>query len=231
MSNIGYYICEILAFIPAIVLHEVGHGAMAYRLGDPTAKNAGRLSLNPLKHIDPFGTVILPLVLMIMGGPIFGYAKPVPYNPRYFKDKRKGDLMVGMAGPAVNLIEALIGAALMWALYGLLYVDAINLAITTNTFLYYAFNYVWLFLYMLVLINLYLMFFNLLPIPPLDGSSIFACILPQKYLPTYYKIEQYAMPIFLIVVIVLPYIFNVNPVSAYLQFTAGNIFTLLTPIS
>ena len=83
---IAYYVCVICAFVPAIVLHEVAHGFMAYKLGDPTAKNAGRLTLNPLAHIDPFGTVILPLLLMVANAPVFGYAKPVPYNHLYFKD-------------------------------------------------------------------------------------------------------------------------------------------------
>ena len=114
-TTIIYYICAILSFVPALVLHEVAHGFAAYKLGDPTAKRAGRLSLNPLKHIDPFGTVVLPLLLMVMGWPIFGYAKPVPYNPSYFKDPRRGDCITGLAGPAANLGMALIAAAVAWA--------------------------------------------------------------------------------------------------------------------
>lgn len=107
-----YIICSVLCFIPAIVFHEVAHGIAAYKLGDPTAKSAGRLSLNPLKHVDIFGTVIMPLALMALKMPVFGYAKPVPYNPSYFKDPRKGDLIVGLAGPSANLIMAIIGAAI-----------------------------------------------------------------------------------------------------------------------
>ena len=84
-------VCSVLAFIPAIILHEVAHGYVAYKLGDSTAKNQGRLSLNPLKHVDPFGTVILPAILILSGGPVFGYAKPVPYNPNNFKNKKTGD--------------------------------------------------------------------------------------------------------------------------------------------
>ena len=102
--------------MPAIVFHEVMHGYAAYRLGDPTAKRAGRLSLNPLKHIDPFGTVLMPLMLMIMNMPVFGYAKPVPYNPSYFKDPRKGDLIVGLAGPSANLVMAILGAVVYTAM-------------------------------------------------------------------------------------------------------------------
>ena len=103
--------CSVLAFIPAIILHEVAHGYVAYKLGDFTAKNQGRLSLNPLKHVDPFGTVILPAILILSGGPVFGYAKPVPYNPNNFKNKKTGDLLVGLAGPCANLLMASLTAA------------------------------------------------------------------------------------------------------------------------
>lgn len=226
MFNIAYIICSLLCFIPAIVLHEVSHGFAAYKLGDPTAKSMGRLSLNPIKHIDPFGTVIMPLLLMVMGWPVFGYAKPVPYNPMYFKDKRRGDLIVGLAGPAANLVLALIGAGITWALWPLV-TGSNGQAMLSNTFFHYFYL---LFLPMFVLINLYLMFFNLLPIPPLDGSSIFAFILPERFLPQYYRIQQYALPVFMIIVLVLPYVLNVNPIGVYLDVTAGNIANLLMPL-
>lgn len=105
-------VITILCFFPALVFHEVAHGFAAYKLGDPTAKRAGRLTLNPLAHIDIFGTVILPIVLSICNLPVIGYAKPVPYNPSYFKDPRKGDLLVGLAGPCANLIQALVACAI-----------------------------------------------------------------------------------------------------------------------
>ena len=173
MISIPYLICSILSFVPAIVCHEACHGFAAYKLGDPTAKRAGRLSFNPLKHIDPFGTVIMPLLLMAMNMPVFGYAKPVPYNPAYFKDPRKGDLIVGLAGPAANLVLAILGAAVYTAIMLVLPVNQL----AQNEIFYY---FLTLFLPMFSLINLYLMFFNLLPIPPLDGSSIFAFFLPAK---------------------------------------------------
>lgn len=220
VQDIPYYICAILSFVPALVLHEVAHGFAAYKLGDPTAKRAGRLSLNPLKHIDPFGTVILPLLLMIMGWPIFGYAKPVPYDPHYFKDPRKDDFITGVAGPLANLLMACIAAIVAWALYG-----AAPTLLGNDLFSYFYL----MFLPMFVLVNLYLMFFNLLPIPPLDGSSIFALLLPPKYLPKYYSIQQYAFPVFMIAVIVLPYLFDFNPFSWYLNVTAGNVANLLFP--
>ena len=175
MISIPYLICSILSFVPAIVLHEAAHGFAAWRLGDPTAKRAGRLSMNPLKHVDPFGTVIMPLLLMAANMPVFGYAKPVPYNPAYFKDPRKGDLIVGLAGPAANLALAALGALVhalaAWAL-------PVHL-LAQNDLLFYLLT---LFLPLFSLINLYLAFFNLLPIPPLDGvlpaAEVLAEVLP-----------------------------------------------------
>lgn len=219
-STIAYYICAVLSFVPALVLHEVAHGFAAYKLGDPTAKKAGRLSLNPLKHIDPFGTVILPLLLMIMNWPIFGYAKPVPYDPRYFKDPRKGDAITGLAGPCANLCMAFIAALIAWALSGVAPLLAQN---TIGLYFYY------LFLPLFCLINLYLMFFNLIPIPPLDGSSIIALFIPVKWLPKWYSIQHYAFPIFMICIIVLPWLININPFSWYLDVTAGNLASLIMP--
>lgn len=169
---LAYIICSVLCFIPALVFHEVAHGFAAYKLGDPTAKAAGRLSLNPLKHIDLFGTVILPLALMFFKMPIIGYAKPVPYNPMYFKDPRKGDLIVGLAGPCANLIMAIIGSAICWLL--VLFVPA---SAQATPIFQYTVGY---FLIQFVMINLFLMFFNLIPIPPLDGSSIIAVLIPVK---------------------------------------------------
>lgn len=222
LDTIAYIICSIFAFVPAIVLHEVAHGFAAYKLGDPTAKRAGRLSLNPLRHVDPFGTVVLPLILMIAHLPVFGYAKPVPYNPLYFEDKRKGDLIVGLAGPAANLIQALVASAVAWLFWpqaqaGLAYYNDI-----------FAYFYL-LFLPQFALVNLYLMFFNLLPIPPLDGSSIYAFVLPEKYLPQYYRVQQYAMPILLLLLFVVPQVAPVSPIGWYMDITAGNLANALFP--
>lgn len=219
-------ICNVLAFIPAIVFHEVMHGFAAYKLGDPTAKRQGRLSLNPLRHIDPFGTVILPGLLILLGGPVFGYAKPVPYNPNNLKNKRVGDVIVGLAGPSANLIMALVGALCLFVLQAP-YAAAVqgNLAgefLSTLFVYFYGF-----FLPQFVLVNLFFMFFNLLPIPPLDGSSIFALFIPTKHLRTYYRIQQYALPVFFIVVFGLPYFLGIDPLGWYLKATAGSVASLL----
>ncbi len=160
--------------LPSITLHEYMHGYAAFRLGDPTAKNAGRLTLNPLAHIDPFGTVLLPLLLAATGAPIFGYAKPVPVNPRYFADVRKGDVITGLAGPAANLALAFVGAALAW---GAVLLPADGVA-----------RWVYLVGFLLVQTNLVLMFFNLIPVPPLDGSSIVPLFLPDSALEGWYRL-------------------------------------------
>ena len=218
MDQLTYVIISILCFVPAIVFHEMAHGFAAWRLGDPTAKRQGRLSVNPLNHIDPFGTVILPGIMMLAGGPVFGYAKPVPYNPSYFKNPKTGDVIVGLAGPLANLLMA---AVVSW----LLYPTAQSLVLGNEVFLYfYA-----LFLPMFALINLYLMFFNLIPIPPLDGSSIIALFVPRKYMRQYYQVQRYAFPILMVVLILLPYLFHINPVGAYLDVTAGTVANLLFP--
>lgn len=215
-------ICAILAFIPALVLHEVAHGFAAYKLGDPTAKSKGRLSLNPLKHVDPFGTVILPLCLLAMNMPMFGYAKPVPYNPAYFEDPRKGDLVVGLAGPLANLVQAVAGAAVAAALYFALPAGQL---LVTSTLFYYVFL---VFLPFYVMTNLCLLFFNILPIPPLDGSSIWAFFLPRKYMHIYYKIQQYAMLILIVLLVLLPAMLpQLNIIGWYMDVTAGNLFNLL----
>ena len=170
MISIPYLVCSILSFIPAIVLHEAAHGFAAWRLGDPTAKHAGRLSMNPLKHVDPFGTVIMPLCLMAMNMPVFGYAKPVPYNPAYFKDPRKGDLIVGLAGPTANLVMAALGAAASFAVRTALPTGSL-MAASDLFYYFYA-----LFLPMFSLINLYLAFSTCCPsrrltAPPSSRSS------------------------------------------------------------
>lgn len=226
-TQIIQIVLMVAAFIPAIVLHEVAHGYVAYKLGDPTAKSKGRLSLNPLKHIDPFGSIILPGCLIFMSalsggsGMIFGYAKPVPYNPHYFKNVRKGELLVGLAGPATNLLLSLVGAAIAWG--GVYLLQHVSMIPSLGL-------YVWYFGTYFCNVNLCLAFFNLIPIPPLDGSSIIAVFLNNKQLAVYYKIQQYSMFFFLLVVLVIPYYTGISLFGAYLDVTAGNIAEFLLPI-
>lgn len=218
-DEIAYYACAIVSFVVALTGHEVAHGLAAYKLGDPTAKRAGRLSLNPLRHIDPFGTVILPLLLMVLHMPIFGYAKPVPYDPRYFKDPRKGDAITGFAGPAANLVMACAAAVIAHI------VVALDPRVVGSDAGYFAM----LLLATFTLVNLYLMFFNLIPIPPLDGSSIIAVFIPERLLPKWYSIQRYAFPVFMLVIIALPSLIGFNPFSWYLDVTAGNVANAIFP--
>ena len=209
---------KVLAFVPAIVIHECAHGFAAAKLGDPTARNAGRLSLNPLRHVDPFGTVLLPGLLILSGAGFgFGYAKPVPYNPRYFKDVRKGEVIVGLAGPASNLLMSLVGAAIAWGslqLFGL----SQELAL-----------YTWYFGCYFCSVNLCLAFFNLLPIPPLDGSSIVAPLLSDRALEVYYQVQRYGMFILMLFVFLPYFIPQLDVLGIYLQATAGSLANLMLP--
>lgn len=211
-------VLKVLAFVPAIVIHECAHGFAAAKLGDPTARNAGRLSLNPLRHVDPFGTVLLPGLLILSGaGFVFGYAKPVPYNPRYFKDVRKGEVIVGLAGPASNLLMSLVGAAIAWGsmqLFGL----SQELAL-----------YTWYFGCYFCSVNLCLAFFNLLPIPPLDGSSIVAPLLSDRALDVYYQVQRYGMFILMLFVFLPYFIPQLDVLGIYLQATAGSLANLMLP--
>lgn len=152
----------IIVLIFSIILHEVAHGYVADRLGDPTARYQGRLTLNPLPHIDPMGSIVLPLLLIVSNSPfLFGWAKPVPYNPYNLKDPRHGEAKVAMAGSAVNLTLALI--------FGLLIRTLSDGAGNVEILSMFA---------SIVLINLVLGIFNLVPIPPLDGSKILFNYLP-----------------------------------------------------
>jgi len=162
--NIAISLFEFIVLIFSAVLHEVAHGYEAERLGDDTARNAGRLTLNPLKHLDPFGSVIMPLLLFIATGGAFFFAaaKPVPYDPRHLKNPRAGSAKIALAGPLTNLVIA--------AVFGILIRIFIVLPVSP------------LFIMLLAIVsylNILLAIFNLVPIPPLDGSRVLFAALPQ----------------------------------------------------
>jgi len=183
--NLSEAVLSIPALMIAVILHEVAHGWVAYRMGDPTAKLAGRLTLNPIPHIDPFGTIILPAMFIILGSPvIFGWAKPVPINPLNFRDLRKGTFLTSIAGVVMNLTLAVFfGAA-----YRILY----NLSEVADPFVTNAIIYpLLIFSAKSVLINLILALFNIIPIPPLDGSKAVMSFLSFKYWEIFYKYEIY----------------------------------------
>lgn len=158
-------IISLFILIISVIIHEVAHGSVAYLLGDPTAKDAGRLTLNPLAHLDWVGSVFVPLILYSLGGVVFGWAKPVPFNPYNLRWQRWGPATVALAGPAANLSLALI--------FGLL-VRFTGLAAVLSTT---AFNLILL----VVLLNVTLAIFNLLPIVPLDGSKLLFALIPFRY--------------------------------------------------
>lgn len=182
MFDIREMIYSFPVILIALTFHEFAHGYAAHLLGDPTPKQQGRLTLNPLPHLDPLGTLML-LVAR------FGWAKPVQVNPFYFRGNRqRGMLLVALAGPLANILVAFIGALL----YNLFGIHAENILVD--------YNYVSFFLSSLVSINIYLAIFNLIPVPPLDGSKILLGILPRQYHDSIYSLESYG-PILLMLLI------------------------------
>ncbi len=181
----------------AIVFHEVAHGWVAHRLGDPTAKDLGRLTLNPISHIDLFGTVIMPLLLYFStnGQFVFGYAKPVPINPAYFRDQKKGMALTAMAGPGVNLLMAVTFSLLLRVIFPAM--EGGPLDELSNRVLFP----VALMLCYGMLINVALAVLNLIPVPPLDGSRIVFWLLPPRQGALYYRLERYGMLILMALLI------------------------------
>lgn len=177
-------IISIVILILSVIIHEVTHGYMADRLGDPTARLQGRLTLNPLKHIDPIGSIIVPLITS-MAGFTFGWAKPVPYNPYNLKNKRQGEFLIAAAGPLSNLVIALIFGLIIRYIQNGVMTPFIEIA-----------SYI-------VLINIVLAVFNLIPIPPLDGSKLLFAFLPQQYGRTRIFLEKYAQILIIVVVFFL----------------------------
>jgi Zn-dependent protease len=187
--------------VPSIILHEVSHGLVALWFGDDTAKRAGRLTLNPVPHIDPFGTIILPAVLTLSGARAFGYAKPVPVDARRLRNPRDQGLLVSLAGPFTNLL--LVAASVLYLRFlrppsTLFRVIVLPTRAPVADRLMFYLGYV----------NVILATFNLLPLPPLDGSAIVERLLPRRWWPTWLQLRQYAMPVLLILVLVLPGVLN-----------------------
>jgi Zn-dependent protease len=183
----------LVPLVIAIVFHEVAHGLVARRLGDPTAEERGRLSLNPIRHIDPFGTVILPLALAITHAPVFGWAKPVPVNFRRLNHPRRDMVLVALAGPGMNLILALFGAAILAATLSLSggAQDGAARFVAAN-----ALNF--------ILINIFLGVFNLLPVPPFDGGHVVQGLLPPALARGFGKIGRFSLLVLVMLLLVLP---------------------------
>jgi Zn-dependent protease len=192
----------IAILILSIVVHEVAHGYAAAALGDPTARYAGRLTLNPLSHLDPIGSVVLPLVTYFSGGFIFGWAKPVPYNPYNLRHGQWGEALVALAGPASNIALALF--------FGVL----IRFAPISETFISVA--------ALVAFVNINLAVFNMVPIPPLDGSKVLFAFLPYQAQYIRRFLEQWGFPLVILFVVFLWQV--IAPVTS-------GIFTLITGLA
>jgi Zn-dependent protease len=189
-------VIQLIAFAFALSLHESAHGFMAERLGDPTARWLGRITLNPIKHVDPFGTVIFPLMLAVIGAPVIGWAKPVPFVTRNLRNPRRDPALVGLAGPLSNLLLAAAAVFVLLFLKSLMPDFRAVLAAVLSAGALGAGGVAAPLLYLLfsvAMINLVLAIFNLIPIPPLDGSHILGALLSARLHWQYAQLERYGM--------------------------------------
>ncbi len=191
----------VLLLLPSVILHEVAHGYAAARFGDDTARRAGRLTLNPIPHIDPFGSILMPAMLALAGANVFGWAKPVPVNPSRFSNPTGQMALVALTGPATNLLLATIAGTIgplvnvRESTDYVVWMPALDVGISTGAFwgrLVFAF----------VLVNVALAIFNLLPIPPLDGSKLVPLLLSEKGRVRFAQISQYGFLILFVLLFV-----------------------------
>jgi Zn-dependent protease len=204
MDGLIIFVVKIVIVVYSVVIHELSHGLMANAMGDPTAKQMGRLTLNPIKHLDMFGSIILPILLYTTTGFIFGYAKPVPYNPLLLRDKKYGPAKVALVGPASNIALAIL----------------FGLTIRFLPFVVFSSIVQELFVF-IVSLNLVLAVFNLMPIPPLDGHWLLMTFLPDRFNNFKMFLYKYSIPIFVFFVL---FIFPV------LSFIVTHLFGLITGI-
>lgn len=225
-ETLSFALVVIPCIVVAIVFHEVAHGYMAKLLGDPTASERGRLTLNPIKHVDPIGTLAVPAGLMLLGGPPFGWAKPVPVNMHRLNNPRFGMMAVAIAGPGINFVLATLGAMWLGAFGeaagpvpgpgGLVFLaDAAGEVLAVETGLLY-----------FVLINLFLGLFNLLPIPPFDGSHIVGGLLPGKLRYHWLRLQRVGM-VLILGVIAFSWFFGTGWLEVTILPVLETIFTFL----
>ncbi len=208
MSELPFYYQIFIWAIPvlfAVTLHEVGHGWAANKLGDSTAKNMGRLTINPLKHIDPMGTIAVPLITFFISGFIFGWAKPVPVNWNKLRNTKRDIALVALAGPAANLVMIIF-----WLLVAKLFIGSAEQG-------YFIANLFTSMAWAGIVINSLLMILNLFPLPPLDGSRVVFSLLPTHLAYRYSKIEPYGL-IILVVLLVSGVLFKIiGPIISWVE--------------
>lgn len=194
MDRIPEIIMAVSALVISVSFHEAAHAYAAWRMGDPTAKLMGRITLNPLKHLDPVGSVALPLILSLMGLPAFGWAKPVRVNPNNFRDLRKGDIIVSLAGVMTNLgLAILTGLFLRLVLLAGGGSEAFGGLPLMGLMLPFFITFIY--------INLILCVFNLIPVPPLDGGRVISALFPRSYLPVARHVQAASFALLLILMV------------------------------
>jgi Zn-dependent protease len=195
-ENIVFRVASwLIPLVIAIVFHEVAHGWVANAFGDPTARRRRRLSLNPIRHVDPIGTIALPLFLAVTGAPVFGWAKPVPVVAHRMRNPRLHMVLVALAGPGMNLLLALVGALALGALLAAAPPPALG-------WVFLAAN-----LFNFVAINIFLAVFNMLPIPPFDGGHVVEGLLPRRAAVHYAKLQRYSLVLLVLLLFALPQLF------------------------
>jgi Zn-dependent protease len=182
----------LIPLVVAIVFHEISHGWAANAFGDPTAKRLGRLSPNPIRHVDPIGTVVLPLILAVSGAPVFGWAKPVPVKAEKMRNPRLHMMLVALAGPGMNLLLALVAAVALALTLRLGTADGIGMLFLLGN------------LENFLVINIFLALFNLLPLPPFDGGHVVEGLLPRRIAAGYARIGRFGFPVLIFLLLVLP---------------------------
>jgi Zn-dependent protease len=213
----------LVPLVLAITVHEAAHAWTADRLGDDTARRLGRVTFNPVRHVDPFGTLVLPGILLLVGTPfLFGYAKPVPVAFHRLNDPKRDMVWVALAGPGVNIAMALLAG---WAMHPFGELSA-------NPFT----MWVWSNLHNFITINVALAVFNMLPIPPLDGGRVVTGLLPDRLAYRYARLEPYGMVFLLLMIVVAPMVArelgsNLNPLGLILTPAFNAVYALVTAIT